>query len=56
MASPTGSGKTITAGGFAIRHTEVHGLRRVVLAVPFISITEQNAAVYTRLLDEPATG
>ncbi len=55
LAAPTGSGKTITAGGFAIRHAQAHGLRRVVLAVPFISITEQNAAVYRTLLDEPGS-
>ena len=55
LAAPTGSGKTIAAGGFAIHHAQVHGLRRVMLAVPFISITEQNAAVYRRLLDEPGS-
>jgi CRISPR-associated endonuclease/helicase Cas3 len=53
LAAPTGSGKTIAAGSFAVNHARTHGLRRVVLAVPFISITEQNAAVYRRLLDEP---
>jgi CRISPR-associated endonuclease/helicase Cas3 len=50
--APTGSGKTLMAGGFAIRHAREHGLRRVVVAVPFISITEQNAAIYRSLLDE----
>lgn len=53
LASPTGSGKTIAAGGFAIRHAAAHGLQRVVVAVPFISITEQNADVYSGLLDDP---
>jgi CRISPR-associated endonuclease/helicase Cas3 len=53
LASPTGSGKTIAAGGFAVHHARVHGLRRVIVAVPFISITEQNADVYRRLLDGP---
>lgn len=53
MAAPTGSGKTIAAGGFALRHAQAHGLRRVVVAVPFISITEQNAQVYRDLLDDP---
>lgn len=55
LAAPTGSGKTIAAGGFAVRHAQAHGLRRVIVAVPFISITEQNAAVYQQLLDEPGS-
>lgn len=50
MPAPTGSGKTIAAGGFALAHARRRGLRRVVVAVPFISITEQNAGVYRRLL------
>ncbi|WBO68922.1 CRISPR-associated endonuclease Cas3'' [Streptomyces camelliae] len=54
---PTGGAKTLASGGFALRHAAAHGMRRVVLAVPFISITEQNAAVYRRLLDaEPGSG
>lgn len=48
---PTGAGKTFAGGGFALRHAAQHGLRRVIVAVPFISITEQNAAVYRSLLD-----
>ncbi|MFI0722106.1 CRISPR-associated endonuclease Cas3'' [Streptomyces sp. NPDC021224] len=48
---PTGAGKTFTGGGFALRHAALHGLRRVIVAVPFISITEQNAAEYRGLLD-----
>jgi CRISPR-associated endonuclease/helicase Cas3 len=48
---PTGAGKTFTGGGFALRHASLHGLRRVIVAVPFISITEQNAAEYRSLLD-----
>jgi CRISPR-associated endonuclease/helicase Cas3 len=51
--SPTGSGKTISAGAFAVKHARLHDLRRVIVAVPFISITEQNADVYRKLLDEP---
>ncbi|MFD4996849.1 CRISPR-associated endonuclease Cas3'' [Streptomyces buecherae] len=54
---PTGGAKTLAAGGFALRHAAVHGKRRVILAVPYISITEQNAAVYRDLLDpEPGSG
>jgi CRISPR-associated endonuclease/helicase Cas3 len=51
LAAPTGSGKTISAGGFALHHAAAHGLRRVVVAVPFLTITEQNAQVYRDLLE-----
>ncbi|RKN39245.1 CRISPR-associated endonuclease Cas3'' [Streptomyces hoynatensis] len=48
---PTGGAKTLAAGGFALHHAAAHGMDRVITAVPFTSITEQNAAVYRRLLD-----
>lgn len=50
LPAPTGSGKTLTAAGFALHHAVANGQRRVIVAVPFITITEQNAAVYRRLL------
>ncbi|SFY51994.1 CRISPR-associated endonuclease Cas3'' [Streptomyces sp. F-1] len=53
---PTGGAKTMAAGAFGLRHAAQHGKRRVVLAVPFISITEQNAAVYRDLLDPEDAG
>jgi CRISPR-associated endonuclease/helicase Cas3 len=45
LPAPTGSGKTLAAGGFALHHARVHQLRQVVVVVPFISITEQNADI-----------
>jgi CRISPR-associated endonuclease/helicase Cas3 len=56
LAAPTGAGKTISAGGFALRHAAANGLRRVIVAVPFLTITEQNAQVYRDLLEEPDAG
>ena len=50
LSAPTGSGKTLAAAGFALRHAAAHGMGRVIVAVPFITITEQNAAVYRDLL------
>ena len=51
LTAPTGSGKTIAALSFALRHAAANGQRRVVAAVPFISVTEQVAGVYRDLLD-----
>ncbi|MFI1585518.1 CRISPR-associated endonuclease Cas3'' [Embleya sp. NPDC020630] len=51
LGVPTGAGKTFAAGGFGLHHAVKWGLRRVVVAVPFISITEQNSAVYRDLLE-----
>jgi CRISPR-associated endonuclease/helicase Cas3 len=56
LAAPTGSGKTLATAAFALRHAAVHGKARVIVAVPFVTITEQNAGVYRRLLDPGEPG
>ncbi|MFT7837766.1 CRISPR-associated helicase Cas3' [Saccharothrix sp. BKS2] len=52
LPAPTGSGKTMTAAGFALHHAARHGKARVIVAVPFTTITEQNAGVYRDLLGD----
>ena len=54
LPAPTGAGKTLASAGFALHHGAEHGMRRVVVAVPFLTITEQNAAVYRAMLDDDA--
>jgi len=46
LTAPTGSGKTLAMLRFALCHAARHGLKRIVLAVPFLTIIEQTANNY----------
>ncbi|HQR53073.1 MAG TPA: CRISPR-associated endonuclease Cas3'', partial [Burkholderiales bacterium] len=52
LTAPTGSGKTLAMLKFALEHATRYGLRRIVLAVPFLTIIEQTARIYRSVFSE----
>lgn len=48
LPAQTGSGKTMAAAAFALHHAAAFGKRRVIVAVPYTSITTQNAESYRK--------
>jgi CRISPR-associated helicase Cas3/CRISPR-associated endonuclease Cas3-HD len=49
LTAPTGTGKTLALLHFALRHCIKTGKKRIIIVLPFLTLTEQNANTYRKI-------
>lgn len=52
LTAPTGVGKTLAMLHFALRHCQTHALRRIIVALPFLTLAEQTEREYRTIFPE----
>lgn len=52
LTAPTGVGKTLAMLHFALRHCKTHALRRIIVALPFLTLAEQTEKEYRTIFPE----
>ena len=52
LTAPTGVGKTLAMLHFALQHCRTHDLRRIIVALPFLTLAEQTEKEYREIFPE----